>query len=346
MAELTLQLKNLKGEMKNISALSTDVIESKLDEIRGAFGYNEFEVNIIFSGRVLDVEKTFEHYNIVNDSLIVVMSKGKKKKQAHSAEASTVSTNIPAPVSAPPPTPAPTPAMSHAVSPLISNISELPPQSSSNVPTTEPPIGSLSHFWAHAPAEDQTPLFSVEQVHATTSILFPLIIQSTLFQNPAMTMMLLQNPNSLTTIISGPEFRSTIRQILSQSDGVVNALRSGTAASVRLGGPVSTTSATATTPSDETVLSESEDSDNDNEVNDESATGETITIDQPSQSFVAPEVQQTVTLQQTTEEHDTEIINQLASLTGVTVAMAREAYMACGKNADLAANLIFQRFED
>jgi hypothetical protein len=65
MSQITLKIKSLGNIVKTIQVVRTDKIGSKIDDIRNLFEYkSDSIIKVIFCGKVLKDDSTFEENNI------------------------------------------------------------------------------------------------------------------------------------------------------------------------------------------------------------------------------------------------------------------------------------------
>lgn len=327
---IEVKLKNLKSEVKSIHVNPEDTIESKLEDICKEYDYSGIE-KLVYAGKVLDFSKTFEQYNIVDQSMLIVMKKNKPSVPV----APSVPVNVPSvPV-------APSAAVSAGAPVSDENTHD---DSSDNESVEEtvternetsysvPPRGTMSHDWINAPHSDFVPSFSIEQVHASLTMMMTVILQ-----NPIMSQVLVENPEDFGNQLADMKIRTVLRQLLGQSSGIVHAIRSGlnSGASISFQGiPI--------------ARNVGNDDSGESEGSDDETTTTTIGITRIP--IVAEPVATQISATQTTSavqltDHDNLMINQLIELVPVPIEMARQVYLQCSKNIDIAADILMRMFE-
>lgn len=321
--DINIKFKSLEGKITEVMLKNDDVISSKLDQLKDLFNVSdEQNIRLIYAGAILDFNKSFADYNIQNNDFIVVMVSKKQKPPAPVAST---------PVSSPP---------------VASTLAPAPPPAA--VSTTEPVLAG----WTSNPTDSEH-LYSIEQIHAIQPLLMQVVIE-----NPVFMMTLLTNPQQLGAMIAGQGFRPIIRQLMQQSQGIVDVIRSGNG-SVAIGMNLSmqpTTGAnpfTNTTASASIVNTNSHGADDDYDTDDTGDTG----YDDESSDMTNPvsQLEQIITnfassiplaptssSQETLTDDDMEKINGLVTMLNVSVEMAKSAYLQSGKNADLAATLLME----
>lgn len=205
MTILDLTLKSMKGEIQKIQVNSTDVISSRLNQIKTYFEYDaNTEIKLIHIGRVLDVDKKFDEFEINSNDCIIIMKVPQKPVK---------STSLP-----PPPVVQSNSSTTHT--PHIQHTQNQNPQVNMS---THPPTHPPSYWTQPVQQQDTVPNYSFEQILA----IVPLFI-STLVQEPSFMMLLLTNPNGAVGTIATTSFDQTmLRQLLIQSTQIINLRRSG-----------------------------------------------------------------------------------------------------------------------
>lgn len=224
MSAITLTLKpvNTKDGVRKMSVLTTDTVESKLSEIRTLFDHAEDqEIKVIYSGKVLKNNETFENSGITSDTFVVIMAPKKiaKKEQPRASENNQVSVPAPAPVS------------------TASGSNAQPPMQQTNnaaIPNGVTP-NRIETYWNRAvPEADTQPLYSFERVY---SILpqFTNFILETILTDPQLSVALYSGQTRMLMAESHhPMYENLVRQFLDQSQSIANSMRANTAPNVRI----------------------------------------------------------------------------------------------------------------
>ncbi len=320
---LNVIIKSVKGPVNTISVHASDSIESKLDEIRQLFGIDvSATIKLVFSGRVLtDLTKTFAEQQIINDSTVVLMPVPKKSTVP-------VAAPVPAPVPALVPVSAP-PAMASASSEIAS----------ASTTSTNPII----EFWKNTPVSDSTLSFSIDQLHATMSVFIPIILKE-----PTIFMQLITNTHGFGQLLSTPQMRNLLKDLLGQSAGIVHSLRSGTPIEISIrGSPPSNPVPVPVEPLDEEDTKEDEMS-----IAFGTAINNAISIfANPSLHQERQEHQEHQENSTTTDSENSDLssddanIDQIVEITNVSREIAAKMYFDCGKNVNTAVSVIMESFE-
>lgn len=328
-------VKNLKSDVTKINIDENASLESQSELFKSAAGIplDAPYIKVIYTGKVLDLSCTPASYGIVEGQAIVVMKCNPPKPASVPAPA-------PAPVSEPAQAPAPAPAQ-QAPAPA--------PQ-----PTVDP-------IWTEPPSSDTSPTYSIEQAHVILPMVFSYIMQ-----NPNLRLLMLTNPNILNEIMVTQNFRNIVRQLLAQSNSLLNAIRTGTPANIYIGvengasGGTPSQTANQGQPQlsmeqltqamnmlgmDPSMMDFGDDFGDDYVGDDHSHdhsghdhSGHDHSHDHTHGSAVAHAPVPTSSL--TTQ--DQQNISQLMEITGAQFQVAKQAYESSGKNMDIAASLLMQ----
>lgn len=201
MPQITLNFKSVAGQNKHSLTIdSSEKIEKYIQPICELFDYEN--VKLIFNGKVLEHNKTFDDYGCKNDNTFIVMS---RKKEI-----------IPISTSSPQITPT-VPNVSPVIQP--SNQSILTPPVDDSVPET-----TTQSFWnTHTDPNDNvnsSHLYNVEQIHAAIMIYLPIILS-----NNSIIDEIKRNPNSSTRLLSTREHRSAIKEALKNANTIITSLQ-------------------------------------------------------------------------------------------------------------------------
>lgn len=209
MSQINITIKSFSKIVKTLSVLSTDIIESKFEEIRKLFGYDSNSIiKIIYSGKVLNPSTTFEYNGIKNGECVVVMKQSDKAKPSSPA----------VPV---------VPAVT-----AVPTVPTLPVQTTpSTIPVPSTQMMLRSYWQIPATNEDTTPTYTFEQVYAMipvfASFILDLAIRSpTVFHAFRNSM---SNRNQFSRFIANeftlPGTDVLLRQLMNQSPELAQSLR-------------------------------------------------------------------------------------------------------------------------
>lgn len=332
MIEIT--VKTLKNAINKITVDENASFESQSEMFKEAGGIPDAPfMKLIHTGKVLDLSLTPASYGIMAGDAIIVMK-----------------SNPPKPVSAPAPAPTPASTQVQVEAPV-------------SVPTPAPtpaPTPTVDPIWTTPPATDTSATYSIEQAHVILPMVFSYIMQ-----NPNLRLLMLTNPNILNEIMVTQNFRNIVRQLLAQSNGLLNAIRTGTPANIYIGvenggqapGPATNTNTTAGLQSngqpqlsmeqltqamnmlgmDPSMMDFGDDYGDDYEDGDSHA-GHDHDHAGHDHDHGHAVTQSTTSL--TTQ--DQQNIAQLMDITGAQFPVAKQAYESSGKNMEIAGSLLMQ----
>jgi hypothetical protein len=323
--------------------------------------FNALSVKLVYRGKVLLHDDTFESYNLKDDDTVVIVATKKPPTTTNTSAnttinttastATTTNTSTNATMSAAQPDIVYHPIPENSIPPL-SNILYIPVQHDTthgeNIWTTNT-VQTDSVSGQH--------LFNVEEVHAAFMLLIP-----TIAANETLVNNIRQNPNAVFTSLNNESMRASIRQSLKSSPQIVSSLKNGDEVRISLQTVQvpATPPLTATPPpalqqntynnallqmfnsllsgnppggfnfgnEDEDVGESDDDDGGDDETNNES-TDVTNT--------------QTQTQQLMTQD-DLNNIQQIKEFTGASDEEAKQAYISCKKNVNLAAEKILRNY--
>jgi len=210
-------------------------------------------------------------------------------------------------------------------------------------PVDEPkPVQSLSAV-STAPSQqiqnaDMSKSYNVRQIHMTVCMFLEFIAS-----HPQLSEMQKQNPSLLINIVTNPKMIQLIQQLADQSTGVIEAHDSGkpapaikiTGFNLTNDGPVAPT------------IPDYEDGGDDLDYNGEGIPEDllekmTQLLHSGMLGGMLPGASNIGDVSLTLTEDDKKNIDSLVEMTGVTKGKATQAYLACDKNLNDAANFLFQ----
>lgn len=332
---IEINVKNLKSVTTKITIDENASLESHIDLIKEASGLSEFPyIKIIYTGQVLDLSRTFTSYGISAGDAIIAMKSNPPKQVVTSA-------------------PAPAPVAQSSVSTTVSTV-PAPVSASASAPA---PASVADPIWTTPPASDTTATYSVEQAHVILPMVFSYIMQ-----NPNLRLLMMTNPNILNEIMVTHNFRNIVRQLLAQSNGLLNSIRNGTPANIYIGVenpsgeqvPVNTTGAGVGAAQPQLSMEQLTQAMNmlgmdpsmmgfDDDYDDEDHTGhdhDHAAHDHMHVHDHAHGTTATATSGLTTQ--DQQNIAQLMEITGAQFPVAKQAYESSGKNMEIAGSLLMQ----
>lgn len=225
MSKITITLKpvSLKDGTREMFVFTNDIIGDKINEIRNLFGYSELhEIKVIYSGKVLKYEDSFEQSGIVSNTSIVIMATVKKitkqepilntVQQTEKTQQTKESTKSTQPIQS---------------TESIRSIESIQP----NEPIKQNPI----FYWDKPiPVEDTQPTYSFEQIYAIVPQ-FTNFIMNTILNDPNLSMDLFSGKiGSVMSEPHNPTYENFLRQLLDQSQSLANSVKNGQVPEVRI----------------------------------------------------------------------------------------------------------------
>lgn len=208
---INIKFKVFSNEPITIEVDPTHSIRNYSDDVLKQLQLNvEDDYHLLFRGRLLDTDKSFDDYNIANDSTILVLSKQNKDNEEETSSSTTTS-------------PTPTPQQ-NIIDSLMNFIrSGTTPQE--NVFTYVVPLNTTDFLnrqvnqnfgsrWDQMrnPADiiNKNNLYNIEEIHALLIEMFPLLIQ-----NAEQVERIRNDRNCIYEYLGTNEMRTNIRNILS-----------------------------------------------------------------------------------------------------------------------------------
>lgn len=288
-------LKTISGIKNDIDIDDSSTVEEYVSTIKEILGYGDDipDIKLIHVGKVIDKTLKWSHYEIKDGDTIIVMKQ--KQKQTPIVQENT-----------------PVAQVSQAQNNPLPDTSsaEIPQTQYNNVPET--PLNPVQQFWRQiAPSEETTPMYSVEQIHIVVPTIF-----SFLMQNPQMMMLIITSPSAITSSLMNQAFRTLLRQLLEQSNSLINSVRTGTNANIVINVPP------VTEQNNEIIENNVDSTINQN-------------IGMINQVNNGNEVESNYELE----------INQLMEITKAPYDMCKQVFLSSGNNLAIAASIIFQMFD-
>jgi len=363
---ITISIQSLNQTKKKLTVVSSDVINSRIDEIKELFGYEENDIKLIFTGKVLDPNMTFAHYGISSNTCLILHKVPKKNRPIEP---------IPMQTSLPPPpivnqsnnmnVPIPTPQ------PLISSLPRYPMQSIpmqlGNIQTHTTPVGNLQTQVFTIP-------FSMENGNLLTSTVQTMVqnMVQNLYQTPQQpnttqnvsywrtemneddtterysfeqilailpmfyalmaqnnffALGMINNPNTaLESIFTNTSQQTLLRNLLDRSQHFADEMRNGTT--------FTTNNITEMLRNNQNINNNNEDiNDEDEEDNDDDNEDDDNDEEENVNTNTDGQVELT--------DDDVEIIEQIMTIGNVSRNDATQMYIVCGRNFNTTMDNIF-----
>ena len=238
--QLSLKFKSLDNTVHECIVDKTDIINTKLDEIKSLFGYNDDDVNLIYSGKILDLTKSFDFYKINDRNVIIIMKKTRQPVPKQSVPILPVN-NIPLvspsqsrSVPAPRPMFIPQLGQSSSLTQLMQALVQPAAQHTQMLQALFQPAAqhtqgsSIIQFWnTPCPQSERTQSYTLEQIHAS----IPMFIQY-LIRDPSYMLTLLTQPEVASSEIANQRYRNILRQFLEQYNTIIEAYRTNGRANI------------------------------------------------------------------------------------------------------------------